>query len=268
MKYFIDTEFIEKPGSIQLISIGIAAEDGRAYYGICKDFDLREAWENEWLQKNVLLPLHKELIQQNLSPYDRARNTTYIAPTRKALNNLLTDFGKTTKEIAKEIMDYINLEGQMYDHGIGLNQVVSAFTQADAWSETFYPKEFEYIKKHNTFMPDTVFSSGVDGKGADRNRARIYNQPQFYGYFADYDWVVFCWIFGKMIDLPKGFPMYCRDLKQMMDDRGLTKKWKRDNCPDPENEHNALADAEWNKKLYNLILKYDNELSGRQTAHD
>ena len=27
-----------------------------------------------------------------------------------------------------------------------------------------------------------------------------------YGYFSGYDHVVFCWLFGKMINLPKGFP--------------------------------------------------------------
>ena len=54
MKYFLDTEFIEgtqkswfgintKP-TIDLISIGIVAEDGREYYAISKDFNLKEAW--------------------------------------------------------------------------------------------------------------------------------------------------------------------------------------------------------------------------------
>jgi hypothetical protein len=77
---------------------------------------------------------------------------------------------------------------------------------------------------------------------------------ELYGYFADYDWVLFCSLFGRMIDLPKGFPMYCRDLKQMMDEKGLTKEWKRANCPDPEGAHNADVDAEWNKSLYKKIL--------------
>lgn len=76
---------------------------------------------------------------------------------------------------------------------------------------------------------------------------------EFYGYYADYDWVVFCSLFGRMIDLPEGFPMYCRDLKQMMDEKGLDKKWKQLNCPEPKNEHNALADAKWNKSLFEKI---------------
>jgi len=80
---------------------------------------------------------------------------------------------------------------------------------------------------------------------------------EIYGYFADYDWVLFCSLFGRMIDLPKGFPMYCMDLKQMMQERGLTGEWKRQNCPEPENEHNALADAKWNYRLYTKIIETD-----------
>lgn len=73
------------------------------------------------------------------------------------------------------------------------------------------------------------------------------DSPEFWGYYADYDWVVFCWIFGKMIDLPKGFPMYCKDLKQVLDHTDITK------LPDPEGEHDALIDARWNKSMYTKI---------------
>lgn len=79
-------------------------------------------------------------------------------------------------------------------------------------------------------------------------------QPVFYGYFADYDWVVLCQLFGRMVDLPKGMPMFCMDLKQMMEERELTKEWKRAACPDPEGEHSALIDARWNKQLHQLLL--------------
>jgi hypothetical protein len=87
----------------------------------------------------------------------------------------------------------------------------------------------------------------------DQHFYRAPDGIEMYGYYADYDWVLFCSLFGKMIDLPKGFPMYCRDLKQMMDERGLTKEWKQENCPDPEGNHNAIVDARWNKKLFSLI---------------
>ena len=51
------------------------------------------------------------------------------------------------------------------------------------------------------------------------NYFKYYETPQFYADYCNYDWVVFCWLFGKMIDLPKGFPMYCNDLKAMLDDK-------------------------------------------------
>lgn len=79
--------------------------------------------------------------------------------------------------------------------------------------------------------------------------------PVFYGYFADYDWVVFCQLFGRMVDLPSGFPYYCRDLKQLMDGQGRTKEWKDAFCPDPEGEHNALVDARWNMKLHKALME-------------
>lgn len=80
------------------------------------------------------------------------------------------------------------------------------------------------------------------------------SKPVFYGYFSSYDWVVFCQIFGRMVDLPKGFPMYPMDLKQMMKERGLDSEWKRKRCPDPVNDHHALVDARWNCALHREIL--------------
>ena len=41
------------------------------------------------------------------------------------------------------------------------------------------------------------------------------SRPEIWAYYADYDWVVLCGFFGTMVDLPKGFPMYCLDIKQL-----------------------------------------------------
>lgn len=65
--------------------------------------------------------------------------------------------------------------------------------------------------------------------------------PEFWGYYADYDWVVFCQIFGSMVDLPRGWPMYCRDIKQLCDSVGNPRLPKQETA-----EHNALTDARWN----------------------
>ncbi len=39
VRYFYDTEFIDNGRTIELISIGVAAEDGREYYAISTEFD-------------------------------------------------------------------------------------------------------------------------------------------------------------------------------------------------------------------------------------
>lgn len=72
--------------------------------------------------------------------------------------------------------------------------------------------------------------------------------PEFWGYYADYDWVVFCWLFGAMVDLPSGWPMYCRDIKQWADQLGCVQLPKQ-----IANEHHALADARWNKSAFEYL---------------
>jgi hypothetical protein len=81
-------------------------------------------------------------------------------------------------------------------------------------------------------------------------------KPEFWGYYADYDWVVFCQLFGTMIDLPKRFPMYCRDIKQWCDSLGNPKLPKQEST-----EHNALEDARWNAKAWGFLAQYEKGLA-------
>lgn len=76
-------------------------------------------------------------------------------------------------------------------------------------------------------------------------------RPEFWGYYADYDWVVFCQIFGAMIDLPKGWPMYCNDLKQLCKSIGNPTLPKQSST-----EHNALYDARWNRDAYRFLAQW------------
>ena len=153
MKYFIDTEFIEYPHTIDLISIGIKCEDGSEFYAISTDFDSSKA--SNWVKENVISKLPDPQTCRLWVPY---------------------------KQIKTEILDFIG------------NDI-----------------------------------------------------PEFWGYYADYDWVVFCWLFGTMMELPKGWPMYCKDLKQLSD------TIKKNKFPDPIDEHDALADANWNFKFYKYL---------------
>ena len=216
MKYFLDTEFHEykkkflfgKPvDTIELISIGIVAEDGREYYAVCNEFDLKSSWDNEWLRENVLSPIHKEL-NSSMGSYHRTHHWKTTEWSYKGLKRLLKWQGKSKFQIRDEVLKFV------------------------------YPKvgvHFQLLEG----MPD-VFNN------ADKDK------PVFYAYYADYDWVVFCWLFGRMINLPYGFPLYCKDLKQMLDEKGNPNQ--KESVP-KENEHNALDDAKWNKNLYDFIEK-------------
>jgi hypothetical protein len=155
VKYFFDTEFIERPGLLDLISIGISCEDGRELYAISSEFD--ETQCNDWVKANVLPKLNGHVRESRISIRKR----------------ILAFIGKTT--------------------------------------------------------------------------------PEFWAYFADYDWVLFCWIFGSMTDLPQGWPMFCLDLKQEMYvcDIALTDLPSQSD----ENEaHEALIDARWLRAAYKVVM--------------
>jgi len=71
--------------------------------------------------------------------------------------------------------------------------------------------------------------------------------PVFWAYYADYDWVLLCQLFGTMMDLPPHFPKFCLDLQQWYVQLGKPKDAKPEK---PREEHNALADAYWNRAFF------------------
>lgn len=220
MKYFLDTEFIEgtqekrvlwfklktKP-TIDLISIGIKAEDGREYYAISKDFNLKEAWnrfdlktydvggktfqyKDYWIRDNVLRSIWRLTPNQERFTY-------------KGMKKIIKDNGKSSKQIAKEVKHFIA--------GRDINE------EKEQWILDYDTKDV-----------------------------------QLYGYYSAYDHVAFCWLFGKMIDLPDGFPMFAFDIQQQIEEYKIDKNQLLKEVPQV-NCHNALQDAIWNKSAYNWI---------------
>lgn len=262
MNYYLDTEFLEgkqdkqflgikygetKP-TIDLISIGIVCEDDREYYAISKDFNLYEAWnrndldpnhkrnykqkDNYWIRENVLKPIYEELtlkdnnIDSTSTVIINGKNFSEYNFTYSNFKRLIEKYGKTNKEIAEEIKSFCE-------------------------KTKFEEKE------------DGRYIIGTDISNATKKGNIVWDKPNFYAYYADYDWVVFCQLFGNMMNLPQGFPMYCIDLKQIYDQTKYEvsediEMWgkelkKHPNYPKQTNEHNALADAEWNQKLHKFL---------------
>ena len=276
MNYFIDTEFLEgtqkkwfgktKP-TIDLISIGIVAEDGREYYAINKDFNLKEAWNRYdikieqvygdmrnhypegikhkvyWIRDNVLKPIFRELC---------VKDEDFLLNKCKGIPESNLKVG----EIINGSYDFILLNRFTYKN---FKRLINKYGKTN--------KQIAKEIKH--FVANRPIESNKEQWILDYDTKDV----QFYGYYADYDWVVFCWLFGKMINLPKGFPMYCVDLKQTLDDYAdinyciaknlsvinssfedkLNELKSHKNYPKQTNEHNALADARWNYQLYKFL---------------
>ncbi len=164
MLYFLDTEFIEDGETIDLISIGLVAEDGREYYAVNEECKFCMA--SPWVWNNVLDPMEIKIWS----------NHTFTA------NKETTEALKSRNQIAKDIIEFVG--------------------------ET---------------------------------------TPEFWSDYAAYDWVVLCQLFGTMVDLPTGFPMYCNDIQQLRTYLGY-----RDIEPPTQVgiPHNALEDAKYVKKLW------------------
>jgi hypothetical protein len=114
------------------------------------------------------------------------------------------------------------------------------WSRADEWIR-------QNVKPHllGIGVPRTSIRDGILGfVGSD-------SEPEFWGYYADYDWVAFCWLFGRMIDLPKGWPKFCRDIKQRADDLGNPKLPQQTGT-----KHHALPDANWNRQAWLFLEQF------------
>jgi len=88
---------------------------------------------------------------------------------------------------------------------------------------------------------------------------------EFWAYFASYDWILLCWIFGRMLDLPKHFEWLVHDLRVWATTLGYTGKFK-ELVPD-SGHHDALADARWNRDVHKILTKrFAQERDQRATA--
>lgn len=167
MKIFYDTEFHEDGTTIDLISIGMAAESGHELYLINADADWDRIMRHQWLRENVLPSL----------------------PIR-------WPFGRR------------------------------------------HPYVWHWDDEHPD--RDRLIRRAVI---ADRVRDFILAtpEPQLWAWYGAYDHVALAWLYGPMIELPVGIPMWTNDLRQEAQRLGDPQLPEQ-----PDGVHNALADARHN----------------------
>ncbi len=255
MFYYLDTEFIErfhKPlfgkarHVIELVSISLVSED--IGHGSRTYNAISSEYEYKYASKWVKGNVIAPLF--SVTVHGDARNHTTLSHFHK-------HYGKPIKQIAKEIFEFVN-------PGLG----------------------FRYSELNNS---EIKTSGNMDSHFNIHNVALIDNRyvarPTFKTYFGSYDWVLFCSLFGTMMELPSGFPMYTIDLKQELDKKVTTLnlftsdtimgdaiigpdvldgrpstfdeklKWIKSTkeYPEDNDNHLSLHDALWNQKLDKFI---------------
>lgn len=116
--------------------------------------------------------------------------------------------------------------------------------------ETFVVADFEGAPVvRDIYVTDPAAVSREEG--ADRLLQFVQGDKdiEWWNWYGAYDHVALCQLFGRMIDLPKGFPMYSNDIKQLHKAAGYPAMPKQ-----PEGLHNALADARFNVVRYNYLI--------------
>lgn len=95
MKIWIDCEFIEDGITIDLISIGMEAEDDRTLYYVNRECDFSKA--SDWVLENVLLPMGLDRSGFSKNPGDPDaspvyRQTCLASRDRKEIAQLVKEF--------------------------------------------------------------------------------------------------------------------------------------------------------------------------------
>lgn len=177
MRYFYDTEFVEDGTTIDLVSIGIVADDGRELYAVSSEFDVGKLHRNPWLVENVW-------------PYLPTRQHPSGARCRCLHGHLDVDdpVVRPRAQIARAVRDFL-----------------------------------------------------LVGEG----------KPELWAWYGAYDHVALCQLWGRMIDLPDGVPMWTNDIKQEAARLGDPEM-----PPQDVKEHHALADARHNRVRFEFLQTY------------
>ncbi|GIF08648.1 3'-5' exoribonuclease domain-containing protein [Actinoplanes siamensis] len=169
MRYFYDTEFLESGPEhpIELISIGIVAEDGRELYLVNRDAPWGKIKKNGWLMANV--------VPQLPQPHGDWRNHM----PKRWLIDLNSPYVRSREAIADRVATFL------------LGNDLETYADLELWAD-----------------------------------------------YGAYDHVALCQLFGRMIDLPDGMPMFTHDLQQALRAAGNPSMPQQ-----ASGTHNALEDA-------------------------
>jgi len=154
----------------------------------------------------------------------------------------------------------IFLDTEFIDNGLTIDLISIALVKESGESLYCISSEFK-PENLDDWLRENVIKNLGEIKPISRQeiKEQILNfigkkETEFWGYYSSYDWVAFCQLFGKMLDLPNNYDYYCRDLKQLAKANNFDKANDFDTKTiKQDGKHNALSDALWNLKVYEAI---------------
>ena len=162
MRYWYDLEFLEDGKTIEPISIGVVAQDGREYYAVVEDAPWDRILQHEWLMQHVVPHLPIEISRPQPWEIDTPVQLTFavsriVKPRRQIaqeLSNFFADDGSTpelwTWYGAYDHVALMQFWGPMIDRpphmpmfSHDLKSVAELFLPTD-WERPVQPEEDEH----------------------------------------------------------------------------------------------------------------------------
>lgn len=145
---------------------------------------------------------------------------------------------------------------EFFEDGKTIDLISIGLVRADRKELYLVSSEFNESQalKNDWLLENVLCHVGKDDRRHSRQeiaaaiRHFVGPNPEFWAYYADYDWVSLCQLYGTMFALPADWPHYCRDLKQLADNVGYGRLPQQFGI-----EHHALHDARWVRESFYLL---------------
>jgi hypothetical protein len=211
-RVFYDTEFIETGTTIDLISIGMVTDDGREYYAVNGDLDDTTNHDPD-LRGGYI----------GNTPWDRIMAEPWL------VKNVVPSL---------PLRDRKQLDRHLKGVPLFAPRPVLDFVRLDHTHTSVKPRQVianevrDFLRAARPVAPDGQPVPDVE----------------LWAWYGAYDHVALCWLWGRMIDLPDGVPMWTNDLRQERHRLGNPDMPKQ-----AAGEHNALEDARHNLAMARFL---------------
>lgn len=222
VRYFYDTEFIDNGHTIDLVSIGIVAVPNWALEATNVDTDIEFKFLHSQARTYYAVNADVDL--------DALKSNDWL------VRNVLPHLPLTRRDRLDEYLTYIPTDPPPPS---ALDPVALDRTATEVKPHWVIANE----------VRDFLLAPVADAEVAEAVEIELWAD------YGAYDHVALAQLWGPMIALPPGVPMFTNDLQQLARAVGMA-DYKPDQAP--EDAHNALADAWYALDLYAALTAAQN----------